>query len=144
MSDLFVSLVALLVLLFAALALAAALRGARGLPVKPRPLMTAREREVISMIETAVPHCRVHAQVAMAAIVDCTGGLTRAQRASTRNRFDRKIVDFVLEDRASGDVLAIVELDDRTHSTAKDRARDEIAARAGYRTISGGLPYPTA
>ena len=135
MSDLFVWLVALLVLLLAALGLAAALRGAPKLPVKSRRLMTSRERDVISMIETAVPHCRVHAQVAMAALVDCTGGLTRAQRASTRNRFDRKVVDFVLEDRSSGDVLAIVELDDRTHSAAKDRARDEITAAAGYRTI---------
>ena len=135
MSDLFVSFVALIVLLLAALALATKLRGARTLPVRSRRLMTAREQEVISMIEAAVPHCRVHAQVAMAAIVNCTGGLTRAQRASTRNRFDRKIVDFVLEDRASGDVLAIVELDDRTHSAARDRARDEITQAAGHRTI---------
>jgi very-short-patch-repair endonuclease len=135
MSDLLVFLVALVVILLATLAFVAKLRGARTLPVKRRRLMTARERETISMIEAAAPHCRVHAQVAMAALVDCTGGLTRAQRASTRNRIDRKIVDFVLEDRSSGEVLAIVELDDRTHSAAKDRARDEITAAAGYRTI---------
>jgi very-short-patch-repair endonuclease len=135
MSDLFAFLVALMVFLVAVLALATKLRGIRTLPVKGRPLMTAREREVISMIETAVPHCRVHAQVAMAAIVDCNGGLTRAQRASIRNRFDRKIVDFVLEDKSSGNVLAIVELDDRTHSATRDRARDEITRAAGHRTI---------
>jgi very-short-patch-repair endonuclease len=52
-----------------------------------------------------------------------------------RNRFGRKIIDFVLEDRASGDVLALIELDDRTHNAAKDRSRDEITKAAGYRTV---------
>lgn len=80
----------------------------------------------------------------MAALVDCAGGLTRSQRASARNRFDRKIVDFVLEDRSSGDVLALVELDDRTHSVARDRKRDEITRAAGYATIRIPAGYTLA
>lgn len=136
MSDQFLALFgALLLFGLALLAAAAKLRALRTLPVRPRRLMTARERDVISMIEAAVPDCRVHAQVAMGALVDCKSGLTRAQRTSIRNRFDRKVVDFVVEEKSSGDVLALVELDDRTHSDAKDRARDDITRAAGYRTI---------
>jgi very-short-patch-repair endonuclease len=71
----------------------------------------------------------------MGGLVDCRKGLTRKESTSVRNRFDRKRIDFVLEERSSGDVLALVELDDRTHREAKDRARDEITNAAGYRTI---------
>ena len=134
MTDLLIGLIAV-ALIALALAVAAKHRGPSTLSVKARRLMTAREREVISMIEAAVPHCRVHAQVAMGALVDCKTGLARARRTAVRNRFDRKVVDFVVEDRSSGDVLGLVELDDRTHSDARDRARDEITRAAGYRTV---------
>lgn len=135
MTDLLIGLIVIAVIALALLAVAAKFRVSRSLPVKAKRLMTAREREVIAMIEASVPHCRVHAQVAMGALVDCKTGLSPSQRTAVRNRFDRKVVDFVLEDRSSGDVLALVELDDRTHSDAKDRARDEITAAAGYRTV---------
>lgn len=135
MTDLLIELIAIALIALALIAVAAKFRGPGTLPVKARRLMTAREREVIAMIEAAVPHCRVHAQVAMGALLDCRPGLSRAERTAVRNRFDRKVVDFVLEDRSLGDVLALVELDDRTHSDAKDRARDGITAAAGYRTV---------
>jgi very-short-patch-repair endonuclease len=116
--------------------------GAETLPVVARRLMTEREREVINLIEDAVPHCRVHSQVAMAALIDAKKGLSRKERVAVRNRFDRKIVDFVLEDKASGDVLALIELDDRSHNAAKDRRRDEITKAAGYRTVRLGAGKP--
>jgi very-short-patch-repair endonuclease len=97
--------------------------------------MTAREREVLPLIEAAVPHCRVHAQVAMGALIDCQRGLDSKQRTTVRNRFDRKRIDLLLEEKTSGDVLALVELDDRTHNGRKDRERDELTAAAGYLTI---------
>ena len=136
MSDYTLVLVlALVVLLIVGLAFAGKISGGRTLPVVPRRLMTPRERDVLLLIEAAVPHCRVHAQVAMGGLIDCRKGLTSKQRTSVRNRFDRKRIDFVLEERSSGDVLALVELDDRTHNKLKDQARDEITRAAGYRTI---------
>ena len=51
------------------------------------------------------------------------------------NTFSQKIVDFVIEDRASGAILALVELDDRSHNAFRDRLRDAMTASAGYRTI---------
>jgi very-short-patch-repair endonuclease len=135
MSDFVIALLVLVLVLVAGLALAKATGLGRPLPVRARRLMTPREREVIVLIEAAVPTCRVHAQVAMGAIINCNRGLARNQRTSVRNTFDRKVIDFVLEDRATGDVLALVELDDRTHNEGKDRARDEITKAAGYRTV---------
>lgn len=93
------------------------------LEVVAKRLMTERERQAIRFIEQSFPSARVHAQVAMAALLQTRPGLAKAQRTALRNRFDRKIVDFVVEERATGDVLAIVELDDRTHNDAKDRVR---------------------
>lgn len=40
---------------------------------------------------------------------------------SVRARFDRKIADFVLCERGTLKVLALVELDDRTHTAKADR-----------------------
>ena len=110
-------------------------RGIGSLPVRAAPLMTKRERIVCAMIERAVPHARVHAQVSMGAILRPAAGLDRSRSTSVRNRFSSKRVDFVLEDRASGDIIAIVELDDRTHNRSADRQRDRMTSRAGYLTI---------
>lgn len=38
-------------------------------------------------------------------------------------------------DSRTFEVVAIVELDDRTHDGNKDQARDSITAAAGYRTV---------
>ncbi len=135
MSDYIVIVVAVVIALIAGYVFAVRRSIGRALPVVPRRLMTPRERDVLLLIEAAVPQCRVHAQVAMGGLVDCRKGVTRKVSTSVRNRFDRKRIDFVLEERSSGDVLALVELDDRTHNAAKDRARDEITSAAGYRTI---------
>ena len=52
-----------------------------------------------------------------------------------RNKFSQKIVDFVTDRRASGDILALVESDDRSHNPLTDRLRDAMTVSAGYRTI---------
>lgn len=54
-------------------------RGIGSLPVRAAPLMTKRERIVCAMIERAVPHARVHAQVSMGALRLC--GLRRSAGA---------------------------------------------------------------
>lgn len=100
-----------------------------------KPLLTAREREALLELERTFPQFRVYPQVAMGALVQVKKGLSRSAGATVRNRFDRKIVDFVLEDRNTGEVFALVELDDRTHDAAKVRRRDALALAAGYRTF---------
>lgn len=119
-----------------------------GMALRPRavarPLMTRVERETITHLEAAVPWCRVHAQVCLGALLQPARWLPKAAAARSRYRYGSKIVDFVLEDRRTGTVVALVELDDRWHSRSADQARDRLTGRAGYLTIR--LPaseYPT-
>ena len=100
-----------------------------------KPLLTAREREALLELERTFPQFRIYPQVAMGALVQVKKGLSRSAGAAMRNRFDRKIVDFVLEDRNTGEVFALVALADRTHDAAKDRRRDALTLAAGYRTF---------
>lgn len=49
--------------------------------------------------------------------------------------FTQKIVDFVAQNRDDGSVVAIIELDDRTHDADKDAKRDATLGSAGYRIV---------
>lgn len=104
-------------------------------PLEKKPLMTRRERAVIQIIERSYPWVRVHSQVPMGALIRPKRGLSRSAHQSWRGRYSQKIIDYVLEERETGHVLALVELDDRTHNASKDAARDRLTAAAGYLTI---------
>lgn len=116
------------------------LRGRRPAPYAAKPLMTKNEREFILRLERALPDHRIHAQVSMGALMRPSfgeGGTKRSRSVHTavRNRFAQKIVDFVVEDRATGRIVALVELDDRSHDLLRDSRRDAMTRAAGYRTV---------
>jgi very-short-patch-repair endonuclease len=52
-----------------------------------------------------------------------------------RGMFSQKIVDFVAQARDDGSIVAIIELDDRTHDAERDSKRDVMLASAGYRIV---------
>jgi very-short-patch-repair endonuclease len=52
-----------------------------------------------------------------------------------RGMFAQKIVDFVAQRRTDGQIVAVIELDDRTQDAEKDAKRDEMLNSAGYRAI---------
>lgn len=106
-----------------------------GLPVTAKPLMTNAERRAIVHIEAALPGTRVHAQVSMGALMKPRKGLDRSTYFRTFNRFCSKRVDFVVEDRATGRILMLIELDDATHNRRSDQDRDRLTIRAGYTTV---------
>ena len=56
-------------------------------------------------------------------------------RARRITPFSQKIVDFVAQDRATGNIVALIEVDDRTHNPLRDARRDAMTAGAGYATI---------
>jgi very-short-patch-repair endonuclease len=89
---------------------------------------------VLGYLEAALPQHRVMAQVAMGALLEAAE-TDRKRAHGTRNRFAQKIVDFVVVSRDTAEVLALVELDDRTHRAARDAKRDAMTASAGYSTI---------
>lgn len=102
-----------------------------------KPLLTPNELEFLGRLEGALPEYRILCQVAMGALLrpgESTRGNGRRYYA-TRGKFAQKIVDFVAQDRRSGMVMVIIELDGRSHRVEKDRARDEMLAAAGYRTV---------
>jgi hypothetical protein len=105
------------------------------LDVRPAPLMTNVERRTIAYIESALPWARIHAQVSMGAILAPKKGLNRSQATTVRNRFSSKRIDFVVEDRGTGKVVMLIELDDRSHRPEQDARRDRMMAAAGYATL---------
>lgn len=98
-----------------------------------KDLLTGNEREFYGRICRALPEHTVLAQVAMGALIEVDQALAD-QEFAVREKFARKIVDFVVCDRQMR-VVALIELDDRTHDAEKDRARDAMTAAAGYRTL---------
>jgi hypothetical protein len=103
--------------------------------IQPKPLLTANENEFFHRLQRALPSYQVFPQVAFAAILTDDGQLARQSRWSPRAKFDRKIADFVICERGSLQIVALIELDDRTHNASADRQRDAITKAAGYRTF---------
>ena len=62
-------------------------------------------------------------------------GLSRSDWWSNYGRYSQKIVDFVVVDLETAEVAAVVELDDRSHDTEKDAARDALMACGGYDVV---------
>jgi len=112
----------------------AAKRG--GAQFKAKPLLTPNELEFLARLESSVPELRFHAQVAMGALLDPAVPRSSGRAyMHLRNRFAQKIVDFVAQRRVDGQVVAVVELDDRTHNSARDAQRDQMLQSAGYRIV---------
>lgn len=101
----------------------------RPLRLQSKPVMTARERQMYHLLQTALPECTVLAQVAFSALVTAKG-------RENRNRFDRKVADFVLCSQQLH-VIAVIELDDSSHAgrEREDKERDAMLRLAGYVTL---------
>lgn len=106
-------------------------KGGAGSSEKPRRrwLLTKNEAAMYNRLLQALPDKVILAQVSF-------GALLTARSTATRNRFDRKIADFVVCDKAL-QVLAVIELDDSSHrgKESRDAARDKLLQNAGYRVI---------
>ncbi|MGT2454098.1 DUF2726 domain-containing protein [Cupriavidus basilensis] len=124
----------LFLLVFVVAVLAATMR-ARGGPAykySRRPLMTDRELQFFNVLRQALPQAHIFSQVSMSAIVEAKSKGKEGQAA--RARFSQKYVDYVICS-PNCRVLYVVELDDRSHNSARarkaDATKDEILANAG-------------
>ena len=105
-------------------------------PYTRKRLMTRPETVMYAKITEALrgsPY-DLHAQVSMGAIIDVKKGVDRRKRLGLRNRFDRKIIDYVISNR-NGYAVLLIELDDSSHILSKDMDRDRLTASAGYKTL---------
>jgi hypothetical protein len=100
-----------------------------------KPLLTANEVEFFHRLQRALPGFHVFPQVSFGAFLTDDGQLSRNAQWAVRAKFDRKIADFVICERGTLKIMAVVELDDRTHDVSADRQRDAITKAAGYQTI---------
>lgn len=97
------------------------------------PLLGVRAQELYRLLVQALPDHVILAEVAFSQMIKVSGGTDREDfRKSLTAR--QKVADFVVCDK-SFSVVAVIELDDSTHSAAKDAKRDEIIREAGSKTI---------
>lgn len=100
-----------------------------------KPLLTPRESAALDTLERILPAHRIHAQVSMGALLQAPRRPGSRATPINRNSFAQKIVDFVVQDRATGSVVALIEVDDPSHNAARDAKRDAMTVKAGYTTI---------
>ncbi|MBC7380819.1 MAG: DUF2726 domain-containing protein [Burkholderiaceae bacterium] len=107
-----------------------------GAKFKQKTLLTPNELEFLVRLEAAAPELRFFPQVAMGALLDPALPCSESKAYFwLRGMFSQKIVDFVAQRRNDGSIVAIIELDDRTHDSFKDAMRDEMLQSAGYRIV---------
>jgi hypothetical protein len=95
--------------------------------------MTNNELEFFHRIRRAALDGYVFPQVAMSGLIEPAGVGSESYQTSFR-RISQKRVDYVVFD-ASMKLLAVIELDDRTHDSKKDAVRDAHFLSAGIQTL---------
>lgn len=94
-----------------------------------KQVITPFEQKMFIRLIEAFPHHHVLAQVAFSALI-------HSDQFKLRAKFNRKVTDFVLLDKAL-EVIAIIELDDPSHigKEQEDAQRDAMLTQAGYRVF---------
>jgi hypothetical protein len=99
-----------------------------------KALMTANELEFFARLVQALPDHYVFPQVALGALLQPKVKGDNKKYYQVRGTFAQKMADYVVCNRDL-QVIAVVELDDKTHSTEKDAKRDAMLQQAGYQVI---------
>jgi hypothetical protein len=100
---------------------------------KASPLMTDNEFEFFNRLVKALPDYYIFPQVSFGAILDSIGD-TPQEKQRIRFTFSQKRADYVVYND-NKQIVAIIELDDRTHNVQNDAKRDAMLNEAGYRVI---------
>jgi hypothetical protein len=113
-------------------------------PVAAKHLLTERERSLYQCLLDLYPEHKLFIQVALSQLIDVPEG--HPERMFIRNQFSQLVADFVLC-RSNLSVIAVIELDDRSHERAHRRRADarknKALADAGIRLVripAGRLP----
>jgi hypothetical protein len=100
---------------------------------RQRNLMTDNEEEFFGRLVVALPDHYIFPQVAMSALLDTASSDKRTAHGD-RLKIAQQRVDYVICTRRC-EVVAVIELDDKMHSRAKDELRDARLEQAGIRTV---------
>jgi hypothetical protein len=115
------------------LALILALLWARRVRYRRTSVMTANEREFYQRLLTALPECEIWPQVPILALLrpDAKEGSRTFWVAF--KQISNMRVDWVIA--RDMEVIAVIELDDRSHDAKRDAKRDQILKSCGYRVL---------
>jgi hypothetical protein len=117
-------------------------------PVEARNLLTNREQSFYQKLLSLYPHHKILLQVALSQLIE----VDRSHRdwRSIRGRYKQLVADFVLC-RPDLSIVAVIELDDRSHENAvrqgADARKNKALADAGIRLVripAGDLPSENA
>jgi uncharacterized protein DUF2726 len=113
-------------------------------PLSARNLLSKRENKLYQNLIVLYPDHKIFVQVALSQLIDVDRN--HPESDSIRARYKQLVADFVLC-RADLSVVAVIELDDRTHEWPKRKAADarknKALADAGIRLVrvpAGRLP----
>lgn len=109
------------------------------LPTKPyvvrRSLVSPGELTAYRLLADGLTEFLVMSKVRMEDVLAAPRGLTNSERSSMRGRIKSRHFDFVVCDASELQPVAVVELDDSSHRSAKaqeaDRFKDRACADAG-------------
>ena len=98
-------------------------------PINSKKLISYHEKTMFKELRESVPECYIFVQV-------CLGAFLRTSSQSTRNKYNRKIADYVVTNDKF-EVLAVIELDDSSHKgkEKQDAERDAMVKEAGYKVL---------
>ena len=98
---------------------------------KHKTLFTAAERSFLGVLDNAVgEQYRILGKVRIADVITPEKGMTRQHWQNAFNKISAKHFDFVLCDKQTLSVIAVIELDDKSHKQAKVVARDQLVEEA--------------
>jgi hypothetical protein len=116
-----------------------------------KALFTPAERSFLGVLDQAnAGRYRVFGKVRIADVLTPVTGLDKSAWRSAFNRISAKHFDFVLCDPHTLDVKAVIELNDKSHSSNLRIERDELVARAcadaglAFRVVKTQRSYASA
>lgn len=107
----------------------------RNVIYQPLALMSRTEANFWRLLRKALPGYHIFPQIATSALLTVQTD-NKEHFGNILRKFESTRVDFVVCDHQLA-VLALIELDDQSHDPKKDRdrERDFITSKAGYRTV---------
>ena len=92
---------------------------------KQKMLLTPAERSFFGVLEQVIGEShRIFVKVRLGDIFKVKAGLSNSERATAFNKISAKHVDFVICNNESVNILAAIELDDKSHNLKKRQERD--------------------
>lgn len=131
-------LILLVVIVFVAFVVLAALKGKQrggagsiGFPYRPAKfLFSAAERSFLGVLDQAIgPEYRVFGKVRVADLASVGPGLSNSARQGALNRIASKHFDFVVCRATDLSVVCAVELNDKSHTSQRAKARDDLIVK---------------